>query len=107
MMRREHHTHSGHHDVVAVVGERQRLRVGLHPLQLDTARRGNTAARVEELGCEVAGGDDRTRLGGGDGGIAGPGGDVEDTVAGLNAACTDDLGTELTDQLGRDGRIVT
>ena len=106
MMRREHHTHGGHHDVVAVVRERQGLRVGLHPFQLDTARRGDAAARIEELGCEVACGDDGARLGGRDGGVAGPGCDVEDTVACLDFACPDDLGAEAGDQLGRDGRIV-
>ena len=35
-----------------------------------------------------------------------PGGDVEDAVAGLNPACTDELGTELRDQLRGDGRVV-
>ena len=64
------------------------------------------AAGVEELGGQVARDDDRTSLGGRDGGVAGAGADVENAVARLDPACADEFGPELGDQLGRDGRIV-
>ena len=105
-MRREHHADRRHHDVEAVIGERQRLRVGLCPFQLDPALGGDSAARVEKLGCEVARGDDRTSLGRRDGGVSGAGADIEDAVARLNPACADELGSKPGNQLGRDGRIV-
>ncbi len=82
------------------------LGVGLHPFELDTALRGDAAPGVEELGCQIARGDDRSCGGRLDRGIARACGDVQNMVARPNPARANEFGTELGNQLRRDCGIV-
>jgi hypothetical protein len=81
VVRSEHRTDGGHDDVERLVLERQVLRVGLHPFELDTLLLRAGTACVEELGCQIACGDLRAGLRRGDRRVAGAGGHVEDLHA--------------------------
>src|SRR5690625_3734126 len=80
--------------------------VGLLPAEPGAAPGGELAADGEELGGEVRGGDFRTGEGRGDGGVPGPGGDVEDALARADAGRPDEIGAEAGDDLGGDRRVV-
>ncbi len=87
MMRCEHRTHRRHHHVETVVRERQCLRVGLDPFQVDAMRGGDPTPGVEQLRREITRGDDSACRGGRDSGVAGAGGDVQHTIPRPHAAC--------------------
>ena len=105
-MRCEHRPDARHHDVEAVVGERHCFRVRLDPVQLGAALGGDGAAGLEELGRQVARGHYCARLSRWDGGVAGSGGDVQDTLSGPDVTGPDQPWPELGDQLRGHGRVI-
>ena len=80
VVRGEHHADAGDRGVELGVGVRQRLRVGDLPAQLRADPLGRLAAGLDQVWGQVAGDHVRASQGGGDGGVAGAGGDVEDAV---------------------------
>ena len=95
----EHRAERGGDDVELAVAERQRLGVGLDPLELDSPRAGLAAARLEVLRREVRGHDLRPGLGGADGHVARAGGHVEHALAGGDPARLHEHRPELPDRL--------
>ena len=107
VMRSEHHADAGEDRVERAVGERQRLGVGLAPVDLDTALRGRATPGVEELRGEVGGDDVRASLRSGDGDVARARCDIEDELAGVDVAGLDERGAEAPDEVVGQGRVVT
>ena len=64
------------------------------------------AAGLEELGRQVARGHYCARLSRWDGGVAGSGGDVQDTLSGSDVTGPDQPWPELGDQLRGHGRVI-
>jgi hypothetical protein len=77
VVRREHHADRREHDVERAVGERQRLGVGLAPLELGAGLGRDAPPDVEQLGREVARDDHGAAQRGRDRSVAAAGGDVE------------------------------
>jgi hypothetical protein len=100
----EHGAHRRGDDVEFPVAERQRLRVGLDPLELEPAGTGLAAACVEARGRQVGRDHVRSCLCRADGDVARAGGDVEHPLAGRHAARCDQLTPEAPD--GRGGEPV-
>src|SRR5690625_3289771 len=106
MVRGEHDADAGDDGVEGPVRVGEGFGVGLLPAEPGAAPGGELAADGEELGGEVRGGDLRTGEGRGDGGVPGPGGDVEDALARADAGRPDEIGAEAGDDLGGDRRVV-
>ena len=85
VVRGEHDADAGQHGVERAVVERERLGVGLPPVERDPGGLGVPATRLEQLGGEVAGDDAGTGLRRRDGDVAGARRDVEDAVPGPDA----------------------
>ena len=95
MVRREDRAEARRHDVERGGSERERLRVGLDPLDLDTP-----GVCLSSAGCEVLGGHVRCdnvgpRLGRADRDVARSRRNVEHAVAGRDAGRLDQHGPEL------------
>jgi len=80
--RREHHPDARQHGVEPPGVERQVLGVGLDPVELGAALRGELRPDLQQAGREVAGGHPRAGERGRDGGVAGARRDVEDLLPG-------------------------
>ena len=102
----EHHADAGGHGVEHVVVVGQVLGVADLPLEADARGLGIGLALVEQLGREVAGDDVRPGRGGRDRDVAGSGGHVEHVVVGAEMGRLDEHGSEVGDDLGRDGVVV-
>ncbi len=103
MVGREHHADRRHHDLERRVVERERLGVGLDPVQIHAGRVGAAPTGLEQIRYEVAGDDVGAALGSGDRRVAGAGGDVEDARAGGDLSRVDEFGAER-EQEGLDHR---
>ena len=91
----EHRAERGGDDVERPVVERERLGVGLDPLELDPAGARFTTARLEVLRREVGGNDLGAGLGGPDRHVSRARGHVEHTLAGSDTARLHEHGPEL------------
>ena len=106
MVGREHGAERGRDDVELAVRERQRLRVGDDPLDLDTSPASLLLAGRETLRRQVGGDDVRARLGRADRDVAGAGGDVEHVLPGLDPAGLGELRADTPHHLLREPVIV-
>ena len=104
--RRELHAEHRQHDVERRVGERQRLGVTLHPLDVDTGEPGAPPRRVEQLGREIDANDVGTRASRTDRHVAGAGRDVEDLLPGRHRDTAQQVRRRhLVDVLGHRGVV--
>ena len=106
VVRGEHDADRRHGDVELAVVVGQVLGVGDLPLQHGTRGGGLPSALLEQLGRQVAGDHAGAGKGGGDGHVAGAGGDVQHQVALTDPRGVHEHGPELRDQVGGDGLVV-
>jgi hypothetical protein len=106
MVGREDRADRGGHHVELAVGERQRLGVGVHPLELHASCVRLAAARLEVLRREVRRDDLCPRLGGADRDVPGAGGDVEHPLAGGDPARLHQHRAEPPHRVDREAVIV-
>jgi hypothetical protein len=85
----EHHPQARHHGVEGGVGEPQVLGVPLHELHLQALGRRPRAPACQQLGDVVDPGHLAAGGGGGQGGVAGAGGDVQHALAGSQVGGVD------------------
>jgi hypothetical protein len=104
--RGELRTERGQHEVEVPVGEGQRLGVPLDPLGVDPRVGGASARHLEHLRGEVESRHPGARLRGGDGSVAGAGGDVEHTLAVVGAEPADQPSADLVQALLAHHRVV-
>jgi len=106
MVRGEHRAHDGQDGVVLLVGVRQPLGVRGLPGEAEPLGLGVAASALEQLGGQVGRDDPGSAPGGGDGGVAGAGGDVEDVRPRPDAGGLDELVAELGDDVVGDRGVM-
>ena len=106
MIRREHRAEAGGDDVEGVVVEGQGFGVGFGPLEVRARGACGAAAGGEVFGRQIGGHDRGAGERRADGDVAGAGGDVEDALAGRDAAGLDQHRAELPHRCRREGVIV-
>ena len=102
----EHHAHAREHDIERAVSERQRLGVGLAPLELSARLGGETPSDVEQLGREVARDHGRAVQCGRNGHVPAARRDVEHALPGLHCGRGDESRPEPPDEVARESRVV-
>jgi hypothetical protein len=90
------------YDIELGFAERQRLCVGLHPLDRNAARFGLRASSLEVLGCDVGRDDLRSGFSRTDRDVTAAGRYIEDTLTGGDPTRRDNDGTDLPHLLARE-----
>ena len=98
VIRAEHDADRARHDVEARVGERQRLGVGLDPIDRHARRGSVLGAALEQDRGDVDAGHVRAGLCGGDGDVARAAGDVQHLLAAVDLQLFDESRAEAPDQ---------
>jgi hypothetical protein len=106
VIRSEHGAGRGGNDVELAVRKRKRLRVALHPVELDPTGHRGAPPRLEVLRREVERDDVGSCLRRADGHIPRARGDVEQSLPGRNTARFDEHRAELPDELAGEPVVV-
>ena len=106
VVRREHDADARQDGVELVVRERQRLCIGLPPLQLDAILGRALTALVQQLGREVAGHHGGAGASRRDGHVSGAGRHVEHAITRGDAGRLDNDRSELGDEIARQRGVV-
>jgi len=83
------------HDIELTVAEGQRLRIGFHPIEVDSSRLSFSSAGIEALGRDVQGDDLGPGLGRADRDVAAARSDIENTLTASDSSCLHDDWTDL------------
>ena len=107
MVRGEHDPQAGHDDIELVVTERERLGVGLPPLQLNALPGGLPLPGGQQFGGQVTGDYAGPGVSGGNRGVARSSSHIQHPVSGPHPACGHEDLPQPGNDVGGQGRVVT